>query len=145
MFARDLEPAFSLDVSTLFVVATCVAALLGLFLLFAWTQERIRALAWWGAAYLIGGFSVALWCVGSPYVPAALPSALLFVACGMIWSAARLFHGREVVWPAMFFGAVAWLSACSFDVFAQGGTLRAVVASLIIFAYTVLTAGELWR
>ena len=41
----------SLDVGTLFFVAICVTALLGLFLLYAWTQERIRALAWW--AWLI--------------------------------------------------------------------------------------------
>lgn len=145
MIARDLEPAISLDVTTLFVVAICVTALLGLFLLYAWTQERIRALAWWGAAYLIGGFSVALWCLGGSYVPAPLPSALLFIACGMIWSAARLFHGRNVLWPAMLAGASAWLAACSFQVFVQGGTLRAVLASVIIFAYTFLTAAELWR
>lgn len=35
----------SLDVGTRFVIAICVTALLGLFLLFAWTQERIRVLA----------------------------------------------------------------------------------------------------
>src|ERR1700693_3859014 len=91
---------FSLDVTTLFIVATCVTALLGLFMLYAWTQDRIRALAWWGAAYLIGGFSVGLWLAGPrmiPFMPAALPSALLFLACGMIWNAARLFHSRNVL------------------------------------------------
>ena len=46
---------FALDVSTLlFVVATCVTMLMGLFLLFAWMQDRVRALAWWGSAYLVG-------------------------------------------------------------------------------------------
>ncbi len=145
MLARDLEPAISLDITTLFVVAICVTALLGLFLLYAWTQERIRALAWWGAAYLIGGFSAALWCIGGPYVPASWPSALLFVACGMIWSAARLFHGRSVLWPAMLAGATGWLVACSFQAFVEGGTPRAVFASLIIFVYAFLTATELGR
>ncbi|HEV7408950.1 MAG TPA: GGDEF domain-containing protein, partial [Bradyrhizobium sp.] len=97
MFAHGIAPLISLDVGTLFVVATCVTALLGVFLLFAWTQDRIRALAWWGAAYLIGGFSVALWGADAqaiPVMPASLPTALLFVSCGMIWNAARLFHGR---------------------------------------------------
>ena len=145
MFARDLGTAVSLDITTLLVVAICVTALLGLFLLFAWTQERIRALAWWGAAYLIGGFAVALWCIGTPYVPAALPSALLFVACGMIWSAARLFHGRNVLWPAMLAGASAWLAASSFPAFGDSATLRVLVASVIISIYTFLTASELWR
>src|SRR6267142_476271 len=115
MIDQGTATFISLDVSTLFIVATCVTALLGLFLIFAWTQDRIRALAWWGAAYLIGGFSVALWTVGGqglPFVPASLPSALLFLACGMIWSAARLFHGRNVLWLAMGAGSLIWVAAC---------------------------------
>ena len=41
MFARLAEASMSLDIGTLFVIATCVTALLGLFLLFAWMQDRI--------------------------------------------------------------------------------------------------------
>lgn len=145
MFAQNLDTALSLDLSTLFVVATCVAALLGLFLLYAWQQERIRALAWWGAAYLIGGFSVALWSLADELVPQSMPSALLFLACGMIWSAARLFHGRPIMWVAMSAGSLGWIAACSFPAFVAGGTQRAVAASLIVFAYVFLTAAELWR
>ena len=140
--------AFSLDVTTLFIVATCVAALLGLFMLFAWTQDRIRALAWWGAAYLIGGFSVALWLCGQralPFMPAPLPSALLFLACGMIWNAARLFHARNVLWPALFAGAVVWMLACSTTLFPPMGANRIMLASVIVATYTFLTAAELWR
>jgi hypothetical protein len=40
----------ALDVTTLFVVATCVTGLLGVLLLFAFAKNRIPALAWWGAA-----------------------------------------------------------------------------------------------
>ena len=116
MFARLGDASMSLDVGTLFVVATCVTSLLGLFLLFAWMQDRVRALAWWGAAYLIGGFSVAIWSVDDADLAAAagraFANALLFVACGMIWNAARLFHGRPVLWGAMSFGAAVWLVAC---------------------------------
>ena len=51
-----------LDIPTLFIISTCVTAVLGLFMLFAWIQDRsIRALAWWGAAYLVGGLAAALW------------------------------------------------------------------------------------
>src|SRR5438132_1312986 len=52
MFDQGTANFVSLDVSTLFIVATCISALLGVFLIFASTQDRIRALAWWGAAYL---------------------------------------------------------------------------------------------
>ena len=69
MTDHGLAAPFSLDVTTLFVVAIGVTALLGIFLLFAWTQDRIRALAWWGAAYLIGGLSAGLWLVGQHAVP----------------------------------------------------------------------------
>ena len=108
----DADMAITLDTSTLFVVATCVTALLGLFLLFAWMQERVRALAWWGAAYLIGGLAVAMWSIEpliSPPLPTGIANALLFIACGMIWSAARLFHGHPVLWGSMFVGATVWL------------------------------------
>jgi hypothetical protein len=90
----------TLDITTFFVIATCITALLGLLLLSAWMQERVRALAWWGSAYLLGGFSVAVWSIEgliSPPLPPGMANALLFVACGMIWSAARIFHGRRVL------------------------------------------------
>jgi diguanylate cyclase (GGDEF)-like protein len=137
-----------LDIGTLFVIAISVTCPLGLFLLFAWRQERIQALAWWGAAYLIGGLSGALWRCGDLVGPQARPwlaDVLLFVAVGMIWSAARLFHGRPVLWPAMFFGAAFWLIACKSPAFAGSAASRILVSSLIVAGYTFMTATELWR
>jgi diguanylate cyclase (GGDEF)-like protein len=147
MFEHGIATPIALDVTTLFIVATCVTALLGVFLLFAWTQDRIRALAWWGAAYLIGGFSVALWLTSAsiPLMPASLPSALLFLACGMIWNAARLFHNRSILWLPMMAGAATWVSACMIPAFLPMSASRIVLASLIISTYTFLTAAELWR
>jgi diguanylate cyclase (GGDEF)-like protein len=137
-----------LDVTTLFIIATCITALLGLLLLSAWAQERIRALAWWGCAYLLGGFSVAIWSVEnliSPPVPPGTDNALLFISCGMIWSAARLFHGRRVLWGAMCAGATVWLIACLVPEFAQSVLARIALSSCIVAVYTFLTAAELWR
>jgi diguanylate cyclase (GGDEF)-like protein len=144
----DADMAITLDASTLFVVATCVTALLGLFLLFAWMQERVRALAWWGAAYLIGGLAVAMWSIEpliSPPLPTGIANALLFIACGMIWSAARLFHGHRVLWGSMFVGATVWLVCCLSPEFVQSAPARIILSSLIVSAYTFLTAIELWR
>jgi GGDEF domain-containing protein len=138
----------ALDITTLFIVATCITALLGLLLLSAWAQERIRALAWWGTAYLLGGFSVAVWSFEnliSPPLPPGVANTLLFIACGMIWSAARIFHGRRVLWAAMSAGAIAWLIACMVPEFALWTIGRIVLSSLIVSAYTFLTAAELWR
>lgn len=142
------EATMSLDVGTLFVIATCVTSLLGLFLLFAWMQDRIHALAWWGAAYLIGACSGAIWRLGdliSPPLPSSTADILLFVAVGMIWSAARLFHGRQVRWGAMCLGAVVWLIASAVPAFDDSAALRVGMSSLIIAGYTFLIATELWR
>jgi diguanylate cyclase (GGDEF)-like protein len=138
----------ALDISTLFIVATSVTGLLGLFLFFAWMQDRVRALAWWGSAYLVGGLSVAVWSIEhliSPPLPAGAANALLFISCGMIWNAARLFHGRPVLWGALAAGATAWLIACQFADFVASLSARMVLSSLIVSLYTFLTAAELWR
>jgi diguanylate cyclase (GGDEF)-like protein len=138
----------ALDVTTLFVVATCLTGLLGLLLLLAWARDRIPALAWWGAAYLIGGLSVAAWSLEgriSPPAPPGIANALLFIACGMMWNAARVFHGRPVIVSALIGGGVLWLAACMSEDFAQWPAARIVLSSLIIATYAFLTAAELAR
>ena len=51
----------NLDIHTLFVVTVYVEAILGLLLLFAWTQNlQIRAVAWWGSAHLMRAGSIVL-------------------------------------------------------------------------------------
>src|SRR5258708_4468097 len=138
----------ALDVNTLFAVATCVTGLLGVLLLFAWVKNRVRALAWWGAAYLIGGCSVAAWSLEglvSPPMPTGIGNALLFVAFGMIWNAARVFHGRPVRVSALVGGAATWLFACTFADFAEWPAARIVLSSVIVASYAFATGVELWR
>jgi diguanylate cyclase (GGDEF)-like protein len=108
----------------------------------------MRALAWWGSAYLLGGFAVALWSVEdrlSPPAPFGLANGVLFLACGMIWTAARMFHGRRVLWGSMAAGATLWLLACVMLESMEHAAPRMLLSSLIASAYTLLTAGELWR
>lgn len=148
MPANFVEPAFALDIPTLLFVATAIAALLGFFLIFAWLQERsMRALAWWGAAYLIGGSSMALWSAPAPLlpVPVEIPSALMFVACGMIWNGVRLFHGRRLLPLATFAGAIVWLIAYAMLPLAEQAGARMVVAAIVVSVYTFFITLELWR
>ena len=147
MFARLAEASMSLDIGTLFVIAICVTSLLGLFLLFAWLQDRIQALAWWGIAYLIGGLSGTIWRLGDAisFLPSCLPNIMLFLAVGMIWTAARIFHGRPILWGSMCLGAVVWLASCASPAFNESAASRLVISSLIVASYTFLTAAELWR
>jgi diguanylate cyclase (GGDEF)-like protein len=147
MIDQAITTTIALDARTLFIVTGCVTALLGMLLLFAWRHDRVAALAWWGAAYLVGAFAVGLWAIGTgtSALPTSLPAAVLFVACGMTWNAARIFHHRAVLWPAMLAGTVIWLAACTLPGFPPNGPSRFVLASVIIALYSFLTAAELWR
>ena len=76
----------SLDTSTLYFIATMIAAMLGVMLLVFGRNEKIPALKWWGSAYLLGAASVALWTLASHALGGVLSLALTavgFVACGM--------------------------------------------------------------
>lgn len=137
----------SLDISALYLVATLAAALLGAMLLFFWRQEKIAALGWWGAAYILGAASVALWTVGGPELGWELSlavNAVGFIACGLVWDAARVFHGRPANWigviagPALWVAAVVWLDPIDPE-------MRMLLGAGIVAFYAALTAGELWR
>ena len=136
----------SLDLSTLYLVATLVAAMLGALLLFFWRQEKIAALGWWGAAYLVGALSIGIWVVAGTRLGETgelAVNALGFVACGMVWAAARVFHGRQPNWPGAIVGALVWIVAARW--LREGAEFhRAIVGAGIVAAYAALTAGQLW-
>jgi diguanylate cyclase (GGDEF)-like protein len=136
----------SLDTSTLYTVATMIAALLGMMLLFFGFQERIAALKWWGSAYLVGAASVALWTFGAARFGdtfALVLNATGFLTCGMVWNAARLFHGRKLSYPGLVLGALAWIAAVM--TLSPGATAtRMTVGAAIVAVYAALTAAELW-
>jgi diguanylate cyclase (GGDEF)-like protein len=136
----------SLDTSTLYAVATMIAALLGLMLLFFGFQERMAALKWWGSAYLLGAISVALWTLagarfGELFLVAL--NALGFLSCGMVWNASRLFHGRKPNYPGLVLGALVWIATVM--TLSPGATaLRLTIGAGIVAVYAALTATELW-
>jgi diguanylate cyclase (GGDEF)-like protein len=136
----------SLDTATLYLVAAMVAAMLGAMLLFFGRQENIPALMWWGAAYLLGAASVAVWTLASstlgPMYSLAL-NAVGFVACGMVWNAARVFHGRKPNLPGLLFGAIAWVAAVM-TLAPQASAMRLTIGAGIVAVYAALTAAELW-
>jgi diguanylate cyclase (GGDEF)-like protein len=136
----------SLDSITLYFVATMVAAMLGAMMVFFGKQENNAALKWWGTAYLLGAASVALWTVASNTLGPALSmavNAIGFVACGMVWNAARVFHGRKPNWPGLLLGALAWVAAVV-TIDPAAVALRMTVGAGIVSIYAALTAGELW-
>jgi diguanylate cyclase (GGDEF)-like protein len=136
----------SLDSITLYFVATMVAALLGAMLVFFGSQESNPALKWWGAAYLLGAASVALWTMAGDRLGEMFSlglNAVGFLACGMVWNASRVFHGRKLILPGLVLGAIAWIAAVmSLD--PNNAALRLTIGAAIVAVYAALTATELW-
>lgn len=133
-----------LDTSTLHLVAALVAALLGSMLLFFGRQQKTPALYWWGFAYLLGAWSVALWTLTAPALGelSLVFNAIGFVACGMVWNAARVFHGREPNGVGLLLGAIVWLAAIAILPL-ELAAFRLTIGALIIAVYAGLTIREL--
>ncbi|UFZ06086.1 GGDEF domain-containing protein [Bradyrhizobium ontarionense] len=136
-----------LDSMTLDIVATMVAALLGAMLLYFGRQENTPALRWWGAAYILGAVAIALWTlVGELYgeLVSLFLSAIGLIATAMVWSAARVFHGKPPSVPGLVLGPIVWIvSGMLFDPAAQA--LRLTVGAGLVVVYATLTAAELWQ
>jgi diguanylate cyclase (GGDEF)-like protein len=135
-----------LDTSTLYLVATMVAALLGSMLVFFGNQENIPALKWWGTAYLLGAASVALWTLAGQMLGEMLSLALNaigFVTCGMVWNASRVFHGRKPNLPGLILGALVWIAAVM-TLAPEASNMRMTIGAAIVAVYAALTATELW-
>ena len=136
----------SFDTSTLYVVSAMVAAMLGAMLVYFGRQENIPALKWWGAAYLLGSAAVALWTIAGASLGEALSLALTavgFIACGMVWNASRVFHGRKPNLPGLVLGAIAWVAAMT-GLAPEDAALRLTIGAAIVAIYAALTASELW-
>ncbi|HZL29529.1 MAG TPA: GGDEF domain-containing protein [Pseudolabrys sp.] len=143
-------PSFVLviDIPTLSLVAVCMSALLGLVLLLNWVQQPgVKALAWWGAAYLIGAISVALWSVPGSHAGLAgeLPSTMIFMSCGMVWTGLRLFHGRVSRPLLAFAGVPIWLILNQWTLWTHGSYSRSAFAAIMVASYAFAIAFELWR
>ena len=137
----------SFDTSTLYLFATMVAGMLGAMLVFFGRQENIPALKWWGAAYLLGAASVAIWTIGGSKLGDTLLLALNavgFAACGMVWNASRVFHGRKPNLPGLVFGAIIWIGV-AVALPSLNTAVRLTIGAAIVAVYAALTASELWN
>jgi diguanylate cyclase (GGDEF)-like protein len=139
----------TLDIATLFAVTVFTTGLGGLLLLFAWLQARgTRALAWWGAAFIISSISTALF--GSRGLVAdfwsmQIAGTVMMLAYALLWTGARVFEGRRPVLPLIAGGAIVWLVAWQFDAFMHSLPARIALASCMVAGYSALFVRELWR
>jgi len=136
----------SFDTSTLYLIATMLAAMLGGMLVLFGKQENIAALKWWGAAYLLGSAAIAIWTIYGdtlgPMTSLALTS-IGFFACGMVWNASRVFHGRKLLWPGLVLGPLVWIATMT-TLAPRDASIRLSMGAAIVAIYAALTASELW-
>ena len=141
--------SMKLDVYTLFMVTIYVEAILGLLLLFAWSQNSsIYGVAWWGFSDLMRAMSLVLFGLhGSiPNVFSIdLANAILFSSFAVTWTGARLFDGRRPHPLGLIAGAAIWLVFCRIPGAMEMNDVRVLLSSSIVAAYTWLTAYEFWR
>ncbi len=70
-------------------------------------------------------------------------NAVGFVACGMVWNASRVFHGRKPNLPGLVLGAMAWVAAVM-TLPPTASAMRLTIGAGIVAIYAALTATELW-
>lgn len=138
-----------LDIKTLFIVSISVTAVLGFLLLFTWYQNReIRSLGWWSGSHFLT-CAGALMLGARDYLPEVLSidiaNALILMACGLAWGAARLFDERPVPMSGVLAGTILWMLALQLPVFADSINARIMFSSAIIAVYVLGTGCEVWR
>ena len=147
--ARIRHVPMTLDLLTLFIIAVFISAVAGLLLLLSWLQNRnVRALAFWGAAFVIGSVGVALVSARSDIPDVwsiAIANAIVATAYGILWSGVRDFEGHPTSVILMLAGAAIWLLACLIETFYSAPLARAGLMSAIVVVYSALSAWELWQ
>lgn len=137
------------EINTLFLLTIDVEAILGLLLLLVWVQNtRVTAVAWWAVAHLMTAASVTLYGFYGALpdlISIDFSNVMLFSAFGITWNGARVFNGRKALPGSLIAGAVLWLFASQWPGFDIGVEMRGQLSSMIIAAYTWLTAFEFWR
>lgn len=138
-----------LDLPTLAIVTVFVTALAGGLLIFSWCQNRgVRALGWWGLSLLVSAAASVL-LLGRGTIPDALSigaaNVLLYAAYGLLWIGFRRFETRPAPLSVALAGAALWLAACGIPDFYRSFDARVALSSLIVAAYTLAAAAEIWR
>src|ERR1700722_7897069 len=134
-----------LDLLTLVAMGSFVAACAGAVLLVAWSQNRkLPALGLWGLAYIVVALGIASLMLAAALDERAwslLGSALLALAPGLIWKAARTFDVKAAPLILAVLGAALVGAASMFP-----GTLIAAGPLSLAFStvYMLAAAISLW-
>ena len=135
-----------IDLPTLMIAASFIAATSGFFLVFAWLQRRESwAILWWAVANLILAVSVTLLSLhgasfGRPSQIVAM--TLLNVCPAMIWAAARSHNNRQPNRYIVVAGALLWLLAFTLPGFRASLDAQTFFSLSIVAIYLFAAGAE---
>jgi diguanylate cyclase (GGDEF)-like protein len=139
----------TMDLPTLMIAGSFVAAVSGVFLVFAWLQNRkASATLWWAASNLVLAISIPMMAASdfrsaSPSVIVAI--TLLNLNPALIWASARACNGRHVNIAIVTAGALFWLIAFSLPIFRASSAAQLTLNLSIVAAFLLAAAYEFWR
>ena len=138
-----------IDLPTLMLAGSFVSTLSGIFLLFAWAQNRDEpGTAWWAAGTLVLAIAVPLLTLSSNLL--GMPSTiigilLLNISPALIWAAARSCNGYTPSLPGVFAGAAVWLFAVAIPPISEAPQAQMALNLAVISFYLLAAAAEFWR
>ena len=140
--------SLEIDNFTIVIATGAVVFVLATLFVFMWQRDRGAPwLGWLAGGYLTGALATAFLAPRGNVPNLAsmgLGTALLLVAFGCIWTCARVFAGRAVIWWPLVMAPTIWMSSFAVTGFSEMMGLRVIIASVPAAAFFMLAAYELW-
>jgi diguanylate cyclase (GGDEF)-like protein len=135
------------DLPTLMIAGSFIAATSGVFLIFAWLQNReSRAMLWWAAANLTLAASVPLMAEGSLGSPTHIFAVtLLNLSPALIWASARSANGQRADRGVIAGGVALWLVALTIPGVRASYEAQTFLNLSVVAAYLFAAAAEFWK
>ena len=137
-----------LDIATLMLAGSFVAATGGAFLILAWLQNRnATAMLWWAVANftLAASLPMTFRSPGFDAPSAILGVTLLNLSPAFIWASSRASNGRDVQLPILASGAIIWLVALMIPVFRDLSGGLGALSQVLVAVYLFAAAWEFRR
>ncbi|MBM3527616.1 MAG: GGDEF domain-containing protein [Alphaproteobacteria bacterium] len=138
-----------IDAFTILLSGVAVKAPLCLLFFAFWLHDRRSTwFAWLSVMYffaMLAGLSFIRRGFVGEFEAVGVAVAMMLVAAGMCWQAARAFERRKPLWLPLILMPCAWLAIAAIPGFLENMRLRIVVSSLFIAPLIALTAVEYWR
>lgn len=137
----------SLDPVTLNVAFVLLSLVLGGLMMFAWAlNPKVKALALWGAAFILIASGIGVVNAGKAsvsYAALLTGNALGLLAYVALYLGCRVFNGRKSNSVLLLSGIFIWMAL--FPFIYDKPEYRLIVIALTAGAYGLLSAWELWR